>query len=108
MLYLLQVQLIDEDRAKQLNFIQEVDMAKKLISALLLMFFAVTTPAFAEKKNALIDQGGTKYEVSGSKLYIIFAGKKTSVKDGIYNFRDGTRIVIEEGKITKKTKIKKK
>lgn len=83
-------------------------MITKLISALLLVFFAFTSPAFAEKKNVLVDQGGTKYEVSGSKLFIVFAGKKTSVKDGIYNFRDGTRIVIEDGKIAKKTKIKKK
>lgn len=83
-------------------------MVKKLISVLFVVFFAFTSPAFAEKKNALIDAGGTKYEISGSKLYIVFAGKKTSVKDGIYNFRNGTRIVIEEGKITKKTKIKRK
>lgn len=83
-------------------------MSKKIISALILAIFAFTSPAFAEKKNVLVDKGGTKYEVSGNKLYIIFAGKKTTVKDGIYNFTNGTSIVIEEGKIKKRTKIKGK
>ena len=84
-------------------------MLKKIISMLVfisLVLVLVTGAAFAEKKGVLIDKTGTKYEISGNKLYIIFANKKTAVKDGIYNFRDGTAIVIEEGKIAKKTKEK--
>lgn len=83
-------------------------MSKKLIVLLLVFSFALTGIGFAEKKGGLVDKVGTKYEVSGNKLYIVFAKNKTAVKDGIYNFTDGTRIVVEDGKISKKTKIKAK
>lgn len=83
-------------------------MLKKIIALFVVLSFALTGIGFAEKKGVLVDKGGTKYEVSGSKLYILFANKKTAVKDGTYNFTDGTTIVIEDGRITKKTKIKAK
>lgn len=83
-------------------------MLKKIIALLIVFSFTLTGISFAEKKGGLVDKGGTKYEIAGNKLYIVFAKNKTAVKDGTYNFTDGTRIVVEDGKIIKKTKVKAK